>query len=731
MATEMKTFTALIIVIFAFAGTSHEISAKETDGREYPIGDPSLKLTYSTKANDVPGSVVRKFELALGPVLEHKGTPAQWLQLSAEKENKQTFSVWILASSYPSASFQNAQDDTFQYILSRTDSNPIEFVEQTHGTAVLPNTGAWKHLLPRSENGGDPFASSEKTVKYLGHVYSLDRREQSALISIPKDIVVIELTPDLLIGVPHNSKVKSETRRYDESDYDYVELTKKNYLEMIENGINVLRVNTEQVKWIETENVYYWGIGGENISYPEHLYRSNYLGPAIFFDEPMVHTREFVLKPRFEEDPTLRKSITPEVFFEEFKQEYHEAKYERSATQLLKGLSQREDVDLGDMDFLQENVYSWETMVSSAIYQLSEGDDSTPAAIVFEPPGRLGAKRVVPELNMCFDCRIPVDDPKNLIGIIKGFVRGAANVTDKEWGISIYGQVVRSEAYWFMTHAYEQGATRFFYWDSYQLAAVPYSEYLSLSRNLREHAKNFPRHDLDKLKHAAEVAIVLPVGYNLGHVKMGIGNFGGLPELNMERKNAHGIKYRDVMSNFYIEIERCIRLGVEYDLFWNLDNLELAGYREIVTIRKDGKVEVAQNGNREVLDGARIPERPDGDLPQLSVEVEEAGENAPTTVTARAKVTEGAAPVYYTQGANKNGIYRNTYVLWELYVPDEEDYTDFWNERWDVSVSERDDSATTEMEIQIADPGAYRLRVSTSDMAGRSTVVWKEINIPE
>jgi hypothetical protein len=370
-------------------------------------------------------------------------------------------------------------------------------------------------------------------------------------------------------------------------------------------------------------------------------------------------------------------------------------------------------------------------MISSAAYQLSEGNNSTPAAIVFEPPGRLGAKRVLPELNMSFDCQIPVDDPKNLIGMIKGFSRGAARVTDKEWGISIYGQVVRSEAYWFMTHVYEQGATRFFYWDSYQLAAVPYNEYMSFSRNLREHAKNFPRHDLDTIKYAAEIAILLPAGYNLGHVKMGIGNFSGLPELNMERKNNHGVKYRDVMNNFYIEIERCIRLGVEYDLFWNLDNLKLDGYREIVTIRKDGKIKVEQNGKSKVLDSARIPERPDGEFPQLSVKIKTTGSKVPNKVKATAKVIEGSAPIFYTQGANKEGIYRNTYVLWELYGPEEEDYTDFWNDRWDVVVAEDDDSATVEIEFLIDKPGAYRLRVSTSDTAGRSKVVWKDIHIAE
>ncbi|NOR75222.1 MAG: hypothetical protein GQ525_08675, partial [Draconibacterium sp.] len=519
----MRKVIVLLFTIFFYINPN--VNAKEKIDQEYPLGKPGLKLTYSSKLHEIPASVVKKFELTLGEVEEKNGISYQWLFLNTEKENKQKFSVAMLCSEYPSEFEKDARKNILRYILTKIDSYSIEYLHQKHGTAVLPNTGAWKYMLPRSGTGNNPIKSLEKKVEFLGHEYKLDSFKQTNIPFAPKETIVIELTPDLLIGVPHNTKVKKETRRYDESDYEYVELTKENYSEMIENGINVLNVNAEQVKWIETENVYYWGVGGENISYPEELYRSNYIGPAIFFDEPMVHTRDHALRPKFREDPTLRKTITPQMFFDEFKNEYHKAKYERSPTQLLKGLAKRKDVDIGDMDFLQQNIYSWETMVSSAIYQLSEGDKTTPSAIVFEPPGRFGAKRILPELNMSFDCQIPVADPKNLMGIINGFIRGAARVTDKDWGISIYGQVMRSDAYWQLTHAYDQGATRFFFWASYQLAAVPYNEYISMSRNLREYAGNFPKRDLDKLKNAAEVAILIPTGYNLGHVKMGIGNF--------------------------------------------------------------------------------------------------------------------------------------------------------------------------------------------------------------
>ena len=714
----------------AFSWTNQAANVKDIND-QYPIGKPGLYLKYSVKADDLPESVVRKIELTLGSIEVKNGIPYQWIKLSAEKGNKQMFSIWLLSLNYPSENYKTAEGSIFRYIISDNNSNSIEFTDQVTGNSVLPNTGAWKFLLPRSPNGESPFYSIENKVNYLGHEYKLDKHRQTNIPSPPKESMAIKLTPNLLIGVPHNKKVKDETRRYDESDYEYIELTKDNYFEMIENGINVFNVNTEQVNWIENENVYYWGISGEDISYPEDLYRSNYIGPAIFFDEPMVHTRDHALRPKFKKDPSLRKTITPQIFFEEFKHEYHKAKYERSPTQLLTALAKRKDVDIGEMNFLQQNVYSWETMISSAIYQLSEGDKSTPSAIVFEPPGRFGAKRVLPELNMCFDCQIPIDNPKNLIGIVQGFLRGAARVTDKDWGISIYGQVIRSEAYWYMTYTYDQGASRFFFWDSYQMAAVPYSEYLSLSKNLREYAKNFPKRDQERLKHAAEVAILIPTGYNLGHVKMGIGNFSGLPELNMERENTYGVKYRDVMNNFYIEIERCIRLGIEYDLFWNMENLKLNGYREIVTIREDGKIEVELKGQSQVLNSARIPIRPEGASPQLSVEVESTQEPTQKTFIARAKVIEGSSPIYYTQGADKAGIYKNTYVLWELYGPEEEDYTDFWKERWDVIVIEENNAASIEIKFKIDKPGSYRLRVSTSDAAGRSTVVWKDIIIDE
>ena len=113
--------------------------------------------------------------------------------------------------------------------------------------------------------------------------------------------------------------------------------------------------------------------------------------------------------------------------------------------------------------------------------------------------------------------------------------------------MSIYGQVHRADAFWLQTHAYDLGARHFHYWDNYQLACVPYGEVLALSRNLSAHAESHPHRNLDELRNAAEIVILLPPGYNLGHVEMGRGNLWGVGELNLERRNREGdqIPHRD------------------------------------------------------------------------------------------------------------------------------------------------------------------------------------------
>lgn len=723
IANDDMKITLFLAIYFSFAlFLQNGIMANDLfDLQLQPNTSALYRLQY--RSGDSGGSIVREFTLSVG---EKDSNHNQWFHIHAVIGYQETFDIFFLSNDYPDVNYHSAQSQISKYIL-QSGSHAVSYQHEFTGKAVLPSNGTWKYLLPRStEENSNSFPN---TVHYLGLQYSLQSAKQIDSIQLPSNIHTIQLLPDALIGVPVNTRQKDETRRYDESEYEYIPLTVADFAEMMDAGMNCFRADQETVDWFQDQNVFYWGISAAELPYPECLYRSNYIGPALFLDEPAVVTRDSVIRPRLRESQEYRRAITPQSVLEDFKTYFHKAKYEGHPTEYLKQLQEREDVNTGNMDFMQQNLYSWETMVSTAVYQLSEGGSAAPNAIVFEPPGRIGSRRTLPEFNMVYECQIPVNSPKNFTGIIYGLLRGAARLTDKEWGTSIYGSVDRTDAFWFLTHAYDMGATRFMIWNAFQLACVPYQESLTLARNLRGHIENHPTRDLVALKQSAEVAILFPPGYNLGHVYMGRGILWGVPELNLERVNQFGVKYRAVMKNLFTEIERCIRLGVEFDMLWELDDMQLSGYREIVRIKEDGTVVIDTARQKEVLPSARIPNRPEGIAPQLEINLSMNTNTSPVNVNAQAILQEGSSPVYYTQGSDSQGVNHNVKVLWELYGPNEEDYTILMDRDDLPTLIESPNQTIIENRFAIEQPGTYRLRAAVSDIAGRTAVVWKEIMI--
>ena len=729
-------------------------------GADQPVmGEPGTVARYRIQKPVAAASTVTTYAIVLGKCENVGSAPHQWLHLEAVKADGRPFHVWLLSAGYPPQTIAGARTTIARYILQEAGAEPLEFRHEFTGAAVLPSLGGWQHLMPRAVPEADETPPDEvlpKVATYLGHHYQREGLEHATTALEPPDSRVVRLLPDVLVGLPHNTRQRDETRRFDDSDYELVRLTREDFQEMIAAGLNCLNVDAEQAEWIRQSNVFHYGVGGDAVSYPECLYHSQYLGPTLYLDEPAVVTRDSVIRPRLAADQAFRRALTPQMALSAFQEHFRHVNHQGPPTALLAGLAARPDVDLGDMKFLQQNIHSWETMVSSAAFQLSEHSD-TPCAMVFEPPGRVGTLRTLPEMNMTYGCQIPVDSPKNLIDILFGFLRGAARLTDKDWGTSVYGQVHRADAFWFLTHAYDLGATRFFFWDSYRLACVPYSECLALARNLRAHAEGHPHRDLQRLKQAAEVAILLPPGYNLGHVHMGKGSLWGLDELNLERTNSKGVKYRVVMGNFFTEIERCLRLGVAFDLFWDLPEIRpvaldgtrspdractlqppawlrsgpALSYREVIRIREDGKVQISRPGNQVLIDSARTPARPAGSPPRLTVALSVQGGRAPLAVSARADIVEQSAAVYYTFGADIAGVYHNALAAWELYGPGEEDYRFLQPKDLRPRVERRDNGTEVAVDFTLDRPGTYRLRTATVDMAGRTAVVWNDIRVTQ
>ena len=681
----------------------------------------------------LPATVVRTFSMGWGRTERTPKGECRWLFIQATKANGEEFRIWLLTDGYPPKALPAAAQRIARFIVQQGSSKAQEFRHRLTGKAVLPALGGWYYLLPRSTDPATTFTFATgfpKETEYLGHRYKLVSETASVAAPSPAEGKLFKLQPDVLVGVPSNNRQKDETRRYDGSEYQFRRLTREDYREMAAAGINCLRVDAEQRGWIEDLDVFYWGLGGKDLPYPECLYDSRYLGPTLFLDEPAVHTRDSVLRPKLAKDAAFRRELTPQIALEAFRDTFAQAWQEGASTSLLQGLASRPDAELGSLKFRQANLFSWETMVSTAAYQLSQ-DPQVPAAMVFEPPGRVGTRRTLPEFDMTYGCQIPIDDPKNLADIVYGFLRGAARLTGKQWGTSIYGAVDRADAPWFLTHAYDLGATRFFFWDNAGLACEPYHECLDLARQLKMRVENRPERDLDRLRCVAEVVVLLPPGYNLGHVHLGRGSLWGVEELNLERLNAKGVKYRAVMGNFFTEIERCLRLGIAFDLLWDLPDAQPAGYGEVVRIREDGKVETIEDGKVLVLDHARVPGRPAGLPPALEVVLSFQQGPAPLRITARAQVTETTAPVYYTHGTDPSGVYHNAYVAWELFGPGEEDYRGLTPPglRPRVTTTGKTSEATIEFGLNRA--GTYRLRAATVDMAGRSTVKWIPVVVTE
>ncbi|MBI2924298.1 MAG: hypothetical protein HYY24_01185 [Verrucomicrobia bacterium] len=727
----MNSFRRLdcVVALVSLLGVIRPVEAVAGDSAA-PLGSVGARASYRIERTDEPrASTVREFELELGSIEERLGTNSQWLRLSARKASGGEFRVWLLARAWPSPALAEAQGVIGRYIVQEGDKQPLEFTHRFTGEAVLPSSGAWEFLLPRPVAGDFRGGVEAARVSLLGHIYALQGAEQAGAGFGAPAVRRLELLPDVLVGVPSNTRTRDDTRRFDGSDYAMVRLTRADYTEMIAAGLNCLRVDAEQATWVQNEPVFFWGAGGGDMPFPECLYRANYIGPALFFDEPGVVTRDYVIRPRLAKEPEFRRAITPQIVFDAFTEHFRKAVHEGAPTQLCRGLAARPDMDLGAMSFPQRNLYTWETIVLSAAWQLTRETDGGPRTFVFEPPGRLGTRRTLPEMNMAYGCQIPPDDPANFAAIIMAFLRGGARLAEKEWGVSIYGAVDRADTPWLLTRAYDLGATHFFFWDNAQLACVPYGECLALARHLKAHVEAHPRRDLPRLKRSAEVAILLPPGYDLGHVHMGRGNLWGLGELNLERRNRRGVPYRTVMHHVFTEIERCLRLGVAFDVLWDLEGMALPGYREIVRLREDGRVEVQSGGRKVVRKGPRLPPRPEGEPPRLSVELVGETSAAPVTLTARATVVETSAPVYYTTGADGRGVYHNARVLWELYGPGEEDYRALLSGGANPVVREDANSAVVEVPVRFEKPGVYRLRAATTDLAGRSTVVWKTVRL--
>jgi len=290
----MKPLTATVAVLLALAPAALGSESQES---ARPIGQPGTQAVYRHEPQaGLRGSVVERFTLCLGSIEQGSGGRCQWLALLATKVNGQRFGVWLLGRAFPPRTVEQATATTVRYILQEGNDPPQEFTHRFSGAPVLPSLGAGEYLWPRPRNGDFDGGIVASQASWLGHQYLLETSGRNAAFPSPPEPRRLTLLPDVLVGVPSNSRTKDNARRYDGSDYEMVRLTQDNYTEMIRAGMNCFRVDAEQAGWLKHETGVLLGDWGADVPFPECLFRSTYLGPALFLDEPAVGTRDYVIR---------------------------------------------------------------------------------------------------------------------------------------------------------------------------------------------------------------------------------------------------------------------------------------------------------------------------------------------------------------------------------------------------------------------------------------------------
>ncbi len=581
-----------------------------------------------THLDNVPAQNVVRFHLTLGPIEHRTGSQYQWILLEGVKQNGDTYACWVSVDRLPWASTHEDHVHTARYLLREGDQQPLEYVTALTGEALLPEFRGWDILLPKPLR--DSKTLFPERMHYLGFDFSLAATSEDKSFSIP-DAERLALRPDMLVGTGRNFRDVQGARLIGNEDYDYTPYSREDIDELIDAGVNHFWPDEEQREWMLRRPIFYIHRGNDR--YPELLYRSNLRGGHAYYDEPGHIARGDM---QADQSPAEMAQCVVERT--------------RDSTRvdgLNQSLKERSDIDLGDLN-LRHPLPSWETSVSTVWYQMRAG------AIGAIHEGRYATCNEPLTLNMHYGCTIP-PYPEYIFRYYYAFLRGAARHFGCDWGMSIYGQTEEAIAPHALTLAYDMGARYLWCWTSDGGHHVPYPEQVNLARLLKAHAAERDERDMEALLHNARAAIVLPDGYTFEPS----GLLYNQATHHAERANENGIPYRKVLHNAAVEMERLLRLGIEFDIVVDADGFDGDGYEEVLFVRP------------EVPSGPRTPPRPRHlSKPLLKPTVEQNPDSA-ELVTLRAQVTGGSPPLGFDAGRDsKTGIRERHAVVWEYYSPD-------------------------------------------------------------
>jgi hypothetical protein len=524
---------------------------------------------------------VRSVVLAVVGKELHLDRVCSWIEVRIEKTNGQGLTVKMLVDGDPFTIHGQESVCILRYILKEEDEPPLEYLDRSTGSPILPKFGFMDYLVPRAKADSSYEGGFFRQGVYLGLPIVLREYGNNAKATVgePERIMI---DTDLFVGTHRTFrdvsalKISNEggehslptDRIWTGEDYEYTPLGYADICQMIDAGFNYFRADDKQEEWLRRKPVFYYK--ADNLKYPDVLYRSNFRGVGGFIDEPAMHLSGDLMK-----DIEGYLKVTPQEVAKLLEHRAYEA-YDKARFNLHRQLI-ASGFFLGDMVLTDDDQFIYDTAFSSSCYQTK----ATRTSIVLESRFWLRDIRL---LNVLYGTDIPYAK-ESLIQFYYAFLRGAIKPFGQRWGMGVYGQMEHVLQVASMQLAYDMGAKYIFFWTSDRLHHVPYREQMDLARVLQKHKNKNPRdRQIEPL--TSKVAIALPYGYMLQ-----LGPMWYCPAFHLERKNQFDRTYREVLHSAVLEAERCTKQAVYYDIIIDEEPFTTSGYDHVIRVKEDGSVE--------------------------------------------------------------------------------------------------------------------------------------------
>jgi hypothetical protein len=426
-----------------------------------------------------------------------------------------------------------------------------------------------KHFIPSPTEASHWQGGAPETCAFLGHVLSLHHISHDAAWTAWSDVKRLELDREALVGTGRNFK-DVEGQRLPQTpqprNYTYTNFTAADYRTMIEAGMNLFTIAPEQEQWVRAEPVFYLRspAGTPPLHYPADLYRANYLGAAMFMDEPasILIWDKYVagVLTHFSDAAALIEKRTRAAFGSEAP---YYSRY--SLERLLSG----HGVNFGDMRLAQAELPVWETFYDTAFYEMKGGG----SGIVHEGRYQLSE---FDDLVARFTGEKRRHTVREMLQWHYAFLRGGTRPFGKFWGTAIYGQCDPAIAPEAFAAAYDMGARYFWFWTSDHGHHVPWPEQLAQAHTLKQYSRQHPRPSICAPKQKVDKVIAIPNGYFAAFA-----NPQWLHCLDKEGKSEESQKYHRLMGRAIKAVEECFRRGEEFDITVD-DGRPIKGYRRVV-----------------------------------------------------------------------------------------------------------------------------------------------------